>query len=413
MAVRAFDGVNATLDTATGALATNAFGTFAIIVKRGTTGAWHTFLALHQTDTAPRNQFAYEAANLSALWDGVATDTGPAAIGTADWGLVLVRKATGVTTPRFSLYNFTSGTWVHGNASGTSADWATPTATGSVRFQWKTGDRLNGRVAVRGAWNTLRWSLDAAGDAAIEAAGLHTSLQKWLDAAPSALWRFDQAATTTAVTDLTGGGADQTVINGTTVVAGDDPPGFNFTLGTGLSVPVVQSVEVNTANAVTPSKRRDLGQAAETDVANTITPAKSLAIGQALQTETAGVITPSKSLPIGQAVEINTAQPISVTGSQQIAIGQALETDTSGVIAPAKSLTIDLATTVETAGSITPRKSLAIGAALEVDTANPVIASGGVVILWPPKAGTPSLRGVSAGAPRHDLITAGSPKQPP
>lgn len=33
-------------------------------------------------------------------------------------------------------------------------------------------------------------------------------------------------------------------------------------------------------------------------------------------------------------------------------------------------------------------------------------------VVWPPTAGIPSLRGVSAGVLRHDLFTAGIPKQP-
>jgi hypothetical protein len=232
MAVRAFT-TSDILDCASGALATGTFGTQAIIVKRSATGAWHTFLALHNSGGSALTQFAYSSGNLSALWVNGDTSNGPAAVATTAWGLVVVRKATGGAIPRFSVYNFTAGTWSHAAGSLSLPNWTAPGASGTVRFRWESFDQFAGRVAVRAAWNSLPWSADTTGDAALEAAGLHTSLQKWVDATPSALWAFNQDAVTTAVTDLTGGGANQTARTGTTVVTGDDPPGFSFTLGGG------------------------------------------------------------------------------------------------------------------------------------------------------------------------------------
>jgi hypothetical protein len=84
-------------------------------------------------------------------------------------------------------------------------------------------EKLDGRLAVIGIWQSVLTNTQ------IE--GLTSALSAWKDLGPTALWAFNQASTTTPVTDLTGGGADQTAITGTTAVTGDDPPGFDFTLG--------------------------------------------------------------------------------------------------------------------------------------------------------------------------------------
>lgn len=233
MAVRAFT-VAHNLDCAVGTL-TGTFGTYACIIKRGATGAWHTFMALHNAaGSTALNQFAYSPADVIIWWiDGI-TVTGPAAIGTADWSLLVARKATGTATPRFSLYNFTTDTWVHANASGARPNWS---ATGGlIRFNWQGGDNFVGRIAVRAGWNSLPWAASTAGDSALESAGLEVSAANWLAASPSAFWLFNQAAVTTPVADETGGGADQTSRTGTTVITDDDPPGFSFSLAGGTDV---------------------------------------------------------------------------------------------------------------------------------------------------------------------------------
>jgi hypothetical protein len=67
-------------------------------------------------------------------------------------------------------------------------------------------------------------------------------MDDWLAGNPAAAWQFNQASTSDSVTDLTGGGADQTGISGTTVVT--DPVGWTYHTGTptvvpdGIAVPV-------------------------------------------------------------------------------------------------------------------------------------------------------------------------------
>jgi hypothetical protein len=435
VAVREFDGIDDYIETATGALATSTFGTFAALVKRGGTGAWHTFLAFHDSGGTALNQFAYESSDLTALWSAGTTRTGPAAIGTADWGLVVVRKTSGTATARFSLYNFTTAAWVHGNASGTNVDWTSPGTGGTVRTRWQTGDLLRGRLAVRGAWNTVKWAADTTGDAAIEAAGLETSLQNWHDATPDAGWAFNQDSVTTAVEDWTGGGANQSSLTGTTVVTGDDPPGFSFDLGT----PLGTTTETDTARALTRSKTISLAATAETDTARPVGRVKTRPLGRALDTSTAHGLTRSKTAGLGRGAETDTARPLGSTGA--VVLGRAAETDLARGLGRAKTRQLGRATetslarpieavrvvalgrAVETdaAPALRRAKTLLLGRAVETDTAR-AVTNPATLVGWPPAAGAPTVatpvtagaptvtRGAGAGAPVvHQAVSAGEP----
>ena len=144
------------------------------------------------------------------------------------WLTFIVRKATGTAIPRFSYYNHTSTTWTHGNATGTTGNGTAPGAGGFIITDTTGDEEFDGRVAVMAAWsNELHWTADGSGDSAIEAAGLEDSLQNWVDESPTSLWPFNQASTATACYDMVGD-ADETEHTGTTVVTGDDPPGFTF-----------------------------------------------------------------------------------------------------------------------------------------------------------------------------------------
>lgn len=315
MAVRAFNGSSDLINTATGGLAAGTFGTQAVIVKRVATGAWHTFLALHNSGGSALTQFAYQNTDLAAWWiDGI-TVTGPSAIVTSDWGLVVVRKASGTATPRFSLYNFTAQTWTHANASGSRPNWSAPGASGTVRVEWQGFDRLNGRLAVRAAWNSLPWNANAGGDNALESAGLETSLQAWVDASPDALWAFNQASTATPVEDLTGGGADQTSISGTAVVTDDDPPGFAFESG-GIAVGRVTGT--GTARVLTASKVMAISRVVAIGSARAFGSAKTRALGRITETGQPRALDGDKARELGRVTEVGTARAFGAAKARQV-----------------------------------------------------------------------------------------------
>lgn len=242
MAVRNFNGTSDQLTCAVGGMSGMTYGTAAALVKFSditdfravgylhTSGGTYVAAPLYLTNT-----------DSFALNDNTGDSVGSAA-SVSVWYLAVVRKTTGTTTPRFSVYNYSTTTWTHTAGSTTRSDWTAPGAGGNVQFSYQAGagDFFASRIAARAYWaNTLPWTADASGDTAIQSANLHTTAASWLSNNPSAFWLFNQASTGTSVDDLsTTGTADQSSITGTTVVNGDDPPGFDFAL-TAVSPPPV------------------------------------------------------------------------------------------------------------------------------------------------------------------------------
>lgn len=234
--VRGLDGIDDDVIRAIGALSTFDFGTKAALIKRLSLDTVDVLIGLRTTAASflsaalliDFNQFG-----ISEHWNSAFKHPPDASINV--WWLIVVRKGTGAVAPRFSIKNLSTGTWIHG-ASGTTLGDTTnnPGTDGSVRFSNPDGSApAHIRVAAEAVWNNeVHWAADAAGDTAIEAAGLETALSNWLDEKPSALWGFGQAATTDPVPDYTGNGANQTSITGTTVVNDTDLT-FDFDLRVG------------------------------------------------------------------------------------------------------------------------------------------------------------------------------------
>lgn len=233
MAVREFSG-SENVRLSIGGLATVTHGTFAALYKVDNTAATRVLMAFLDSGFnllwAP---FVINDADALQWWatGDVAAPTSPQAV----WVLAVVRKATGTATPRYSIYNLNTTTWTHGDASGTMVNGTAPTSgyintstTGSA------SEAFDGRLAVTAAWlNTVKWSADGTGDSQIETAGLHTSLANWVTAAPDSLWPWNPTVVA-GIADIIGT-SEQNAINGTTLVEGDDPPGFSFTGGGGPS----------------------------------------------------------------------------------------------------------------------------------------------------------------------------------
>jgi hypothetical protein len=234
--VREFDGSTHRITFATGGLSAMTFGTFAFLVKLdGAPVDSRTLLALHDSGGNFLGHPAqFDTSSDALVWHngtgGVSWATSPADV----WVMMVLRKATGTSTPRRSLYNDDTQTWTHANASGSVADWAAPGGSGDFGTHVQGSEPYQGRIAAMAAWsNTLPWSADTTGDAAIEAAGLEDALQNWVDESPSALWAFDQASVATPVDDLSATGtADQTAITGTTAIT-NETLAFDYTLGGG------------------------------------------------------------------------------------------------------------------------------------------------------------------------------------
>jgi hypothetical protein len=146
-----------------------------------------------------------------------ANDFGSGLAGPSDknqWYVIGATKTSGNTAYSYTM-SPVGGSWTQAT-SGSSAD----------------GSGINSIVFGKGVIGGAKMDIAAAAQwatpktiAQLQALG-NTSMDAWLAGSPSAAWQFNQASIATALTDLTGGGANQTAISGTTVVA--DPAGWTY-----------------------------------------------------------------------------------------------------------------------------------------------------------------------------------------
>lgn len=233
MAVRGFDGVDDVIGFDAGALATMDGGpiTIAGIVKLNDLFSGGDLIYTNDPGFPVSTCWRFNSG--SGVWN-YSTDTGNRDVVTPPddiWTLVAVTKATGSATPRGHLYNYNTSTWSHANAAGAMTDsTVTPGASGFIQVGGLF-NFLNASIAVIGVWAAVL------SDGDIE--GLDLALSAWVAQNPNTLWAFNQASTSDPVLDLMGNGADQSSITGTTVITGDDPPGFDFSLGTAFVAPTL------------------------------------------------------------------------------------------------------------------------------------------------------------------------------
>ncbi len=140
--------------------------------------------------------------------NGTNATAGATALAVSSWYLVALTKATGTVTPRVHIYDYAAVTWVHENAGGTLGDSSTPItrcaigvgASGAAGF-W------DGDIAAVGGWNVVLT------DSQVQ------DLLLFLPAVAKGLWRLNQDVTTENVLDMSGGGANQSAIVGTSITA--------------------------------------------------------------------------------------------------------------------------------------------------------------------------------------------------
>lgn len=145
--------------------------------------------------------------------------TGGSTITSGAWYVVAVTKAGGSNVYRYHSAPLSTGIWTHVSSSFSVADGG----GGTDAIRLGTAEN-NGNVDIA----ALAEYAGALSDGAIEALGI-TAMADWLAASPRMAVQLNQASTADPVTDLTGGGADQTAISGTSVVS--DPPGWSYFSG--------------------------------------------------------------------------------------------------------------------------------------------------------------------------------------
>lgn len=228
MAVRVFDGVDDVLVLDEGALDTVLSGawTIAVLFKRSgsTTDGTQFLISLNAgVNSNQRGCVSISSASALQLTVGGVTRTFGFTLTDDVWYLVVVKKAAGTATPRANLWSYSTDTWA-GWANGSDTLDADATTLVEVRLgNGPGGFPLNGKIGGAVVYSTAL--SDSDGET------LEDTAQHWFDLTPVAMWRLNQASTSTAVTDDTTGDADQTLLTGTTVDTGDDPDPWSFSLG--------------------------------------------------------------------------------------------------------------------------------------------------------------------------------------
>jgi hypothetical protein len=138
------------------------------------------------------------------------------ALALGEWYLIATAKASGTVAVRVHVYRYSTNVWTHTDAT-TLANSAIPT-TGAYLGIRGSGPDLpyNGDIAVAGVWDGVH------SDSQIES--FPFDLAAWYaPAQPRGLWVLDQSAVAMSVPDLSGGGANQSAITGTSVSTSSVP----------------------------------------------------------------------------------------------------------------------------------------------------------------------------------------------
>jgi hypothetical protein len=246
---RTFNGTSDLIRTSTGALSgTNGANVTAVIVVRLLTDVTRdrAFIRFYDSTNVLswgfRQQEAAPAGSLNFATNGggsVSTWTMAVADG---WMCIVASKTSGTTAARQSKFVYSTNTWTHADAGNTIADATiTPGSGGTIRFGEEAGTRfLNGDIAAAAIFPYIMT------DAQREI--LPYDLSSWLSMGPSGMWVFDQSDVAVPIMDMSGGGANQTSITGTTFGSTAVP-----LLGYGHDVIIVSHVPSATNATATPT----------------------------------------------------------------------------------------------------------------------------------------------------------------
>lgn len=234
MAVREFNGTSDKIVLDNGALGAinNSAAFSAMMLLKPTTigGSDEGIHAVANGTTGLESMYSPSAGDGRLFWgsDNPSADVGNStAIGfsAGAWQVIGVSKAAGSDNPRFhrSLLGGANAHSASASPVGTSAVAATQVFVGCFPDS-------SGFMAMRLA--VLAFFTSQLADADYDNINTNASTD-WIlnNLSPAALCEFNQADVATDVTDLTGGGADQTSRSGTTVITVDDPTWTFHTVG--------------------------------------------------------------------------------------------------------------------------------------------------------------------------------------
>jgi hypothetical protein len=304
------------------------FSVFSIAAILKTTDVTNTkVIASFSISPGPATTFQVDPDESVAWFDNVTKRNSAASrIVSGTWHLVCFTKATGTVTGRFHTYNYSTRTWVHENASGTSAnsgalfndDMYIGQDNGSAGAGWE------GQIQALGVWKSELT------DAQVEE--LAPNSLAWKIRKPDGLWLLSQPTTGSTVVDESGNLANSTGQTGTAITIGnpdfDQPPvnvnpvvphdsteiALPFPMGF-LSTPQVQIPEAGAVAAVIPLQQADIvtGATLAVTAQTGITLATSTIQTAATLNLTAPALLTLSSAAIQTAATLNLTAPAKLT----------------------------------------------------------------------------------------------------
>lgn len=228
--VRRFTDVDdMTFGPGVGGVGSTGYGTVALLVRPLATydSTVRMLLTRHDSVDTLMGHVSVTSGNEVAWVNEVSgiTSTGPG-LTAGDWHLIVVRKADGVATPRFSVLNLATSIWSHAAGSNTVGNW-TGASAGVAHLNQPPGNLVGpGSDYIAAAiWtNSLPFAADTFGDADIEAleTDLITHLDNWKALEPTAGWAFGVTDINVSTEDFTLNRADEiSVGDGSVEVATD------------------------------------------------------------------------------------------------------------------------------------------------------------------------------------------------
>jgi len=198
-----------------------ALQTMAAIMRRTSNGVLGViFYVGSATSGDARSQFAVLTTNNLQLRLGNGTASSTFTVTVSDgWVLAAVTKNdVNPATVRFHKYVYTTNTWTHADSASMLGDSTHPSNSLAIG-NWSDaslGFPLPGDIDMAGIWN---YNMS---DAQVES--LPFDLAAWYaPAVPRGMWRLDQDSTSQKVIDMTGGGANQSLVTGTAVSTASTP----------------------------------------------------------------------------------------------------------------------------------------------------------------------------------------------
>lgn len=226
--VRYFDGANDRIVTALGDMGahTGAITILAVIKLDDLAAATNRTIVGFGSSGTESFRIGFNSSEVLVL-RSAGTDRTVAAITlieTDGYAIVGFTKAAGTATSRGHIKLIPSGSWVHSDASSTHDDPSAATTSNRIGESQDGGRDTAGWIAAIGVFDT------AMSDGTIETM---TSLQAWADHANNVLlWRVGDDP----LLDLTGNGADESAVTGTSIVSDLDDASFDLSITTGFTL---------------------------------------------------------------------------------------------------------------------------------------------------------------------------------